>query len=173
VVAAFPGTLRLKLWSDESIKAATSGRGELIAGGYRVWERRPVTGWGAGAFEPQYRIQERVSGARAITASHTIPVTIAAEQGVIGLAVYLALLVAAFARLLPGARGSPLKAALSAAFAALVFHTWLYAAFLEDPLVWALLAIATAVGWQAAQKAPPPKKDKAPEDAATALARPG
>ena len=172
VVAAFPGALRLKLGSDESIQAATSGRGELIAGGYRLWERRPIAGWGSGAYEPQYRVQERVSGARAITASHTIPVTIAAEQGVIGLAVYLALLVAAFVRLLRGARGSALKAALSAAFAALVFHTWLYAAFLEDPLVWALLAIATAVGWQAAVQAPPVKKDKAPDDAAAALARP-
>ncbi len=34
------------------------------------------------------------------------------------------------------------RATLAAAFAALVFHTLAYAAFLEDPLTWALLGIA-------------------------------
>ena len=36
-------------------------------------------------------------------------------------------------------------AAVAAAFCALVLHTWLYAAFLEDPLAWALLAVGTAL----------------------------
>ena len=31
--------------------------------------------------------------------------------------------------------GAPDRAAITAGFAALVLHTWLYAAFLEDPLV--------------------------------------
>ena len=31
-----------------------------------------------------------------------------------------------------------------AAFAALVFHTFLYASFLEDPFVWVLLGLGTA-----------------------------
>jgi O-antigen ligase len=144
-VAAFPQALRLKLDSQESIESATSGRGKLIAGGWRLFVARPVAGWGSGAFEPVYRRRERVSGERAITASHTIPLTVAAEQGAIGALVYLALLAVALARLLRGARGSPARAAIAAAFAALVVHTWLYAAFLEDPLAWALLAIGTAL----------------------------
>ena len=144
-VLAFPGALRLKLDSQESIKKATSGRGDLIAGGYRLWERRPVLGWGSGAFERQYRRQEKVSGERAITASHTIPITVAAEQGAVGLLAYLAVLVAALWRLLSGARASAVRAAIAAAFVALVVHTWVYAAFLEDPLTWALLGIGTAV----------------------------
>jgi O-antigen ligase len=86
-----------------------------------------------------------VSSERAADASHTIPITIAAEQGVLGLLVYLALLVAAFLRLLlGGARASPARAGIAAAFAALMLHTWLYAAFLEDPLTWVLLAVGTA-----------------------------
>ena len=146
-VVAFPGALRLHLSSQQSIESATSGRGNLIAGGVGLFARRPLTGWGSGAFEPQYRRFERVSGERAVTASHTIPITVAAEQGIVGLGLYLALLVAAFARLLRGARASPVRAAIAAAFAALVFHSWLYAAFLEDPLVWTLLAIGTALAW--------------------------
>jgi O-antigen ligase len=72
-------------------------------------------------------------------------VTVAAEQGVVGLAVYLALLIAALLRLLRGSRRRPARAALAAAFVALAAHTWIYAAFLEDPTTWALLAIGAAL----------------------------
>ena len=47
--------------------------------------------------------------------------------------------------LLRGARDSIARAAIAAAFVALVVHTLLYAAFLEDPLAWALLAVGTAL----------------------------
>ena len=77
----------------------------------------------------------------AVSASHTIPVTVAAEQGILGLALYVALLVAAFAALLRGAGRSPPRIAIAACFAALVLHTWTYADFLEDPFTWTLLAI--------------------------------
>src|SRR5690606_33079969 len=76
---------------------------------------------------------------------HTIPITVAAEQGVIGLVVYVGLLIAALVSLLGGARGSPARAAVAAAFIALVVHTLLYAAFLEDPAAWVLLAAGTAL----------------------------
>ncbi len=164
VVVAFPGAVRLKLNSQQSVESATSGRGELIAGGARLFVARPLAGWGSGAFEPQFRRREKVSSERAATASHTIPVTVAAEQGVIGLLVYVALLVAAFGRLVRGARGSPARAAIAAAFAALVVHTFLYAAFLEDPLSWALLAIGTALAWR---ERPGPERHPA-EDLAVA-----
>jgi O-antigen ligase len=80
-----------------------------------------------------------------VAASHTIPVTVAAEQGLAGLVVYLALLVAALTRLLRGAGRSPARAAVAAAFVALITHTMLYAAFLEDPLTWALLGVGVAL----------------------------
>ena len=62
-----------------------------------------------------------------------------------GLLVYLALLAVALRQLLHGATGYPYRAAVAAAFAAIVVHTWAYAAFLEDPLTWALLAVGTAL----------------------------
>ena len=101
---------------------------------------------------------ERVSSERAADASHAIPVTIAAEQGLLGLLVYLALLVAAFVHLLPGARGDPIRAAIAAGFAALVFHTLLYAAFLEDPLSWTLLAVGSAFALSAARARAPSRR---------------
>jgi len=119
----------------------------LIEGGVELWGDRPLWGYGAGSFEEEFRDQRKASRRRAAAASHTIPVTIAAEQGAVGLAVYLVLLAAAFWRLLSGAWSLP-RAAVAAAFAALTFHTLLYAAFLEDPLTWALLAVGVAWAWQ-------------------------
>ena len=75
-----------------SSSKATSGRSDLIAGGVRLFADRPAQGWGSGSFAREYRRAEDVSAERATSASHTIPVTVAAEQGVVGLLVYLALL---------------------------------------------------------------------------------
>jgi O-antigen ligase len=149
VAAAFlaiaPNAVHLDLGSSKSADTATSGRYGLVSGGLRLFSDRPVAGWGAGAFPRQYRRHTHASAQRATSASHTIPITVAAEQGVIGLAVYLALLAAAFARLFDGARGIAARCAVAAAFAALVVHTFMYAAFLEDPLAWALLGVGTAL----------------------------
>ncbi len=159
VVLAAPGTVGL----DQSADAVTSGRSTLVQGGVELFTARPVTGWGAGAFKTEYRRQEKSSNARASSASHTIPVTVAAEQGIGGLALYLALVVVAIAGLLRGARTSLARAAVAAAFVALVVHTLLYAAFLEDPLAWALLALGAAM-------APAAGRRSAAEDAPAELA---
>ena len=71
--------------------------------------------------------------------------TISAEQGIIGLALYVALLASAFAVLFRGAGRSPPRIAIAACFAALVLHTWTYADFLEDPFTWTLLAVGAAL----------------------------
>jgi O-antigen ligase len=130
---------------DQSADQVTSGRSTLVRGGIDLATERPLTGWGAGAFRHEYRRQEKSSSERASAASHTIPVTVAAEQGLGGLALYLALVAVAIGGLLRGARRSIARAAVAAAFVALVVHTLLYAAFLEDPLAWALLAIGAAL----------------------------
>jgi O-antigen ligase len=160
VVLAVPGAVKLNLGSGKSVDKATSGRADLIKGGLRLFQDRPIAGWGTGSFSKEYRRHERVSSERAADASHTIPVTIAAEQGILGLLLYLALLVAAFARLLPGARGDPVRAAIAAGFAALVVHTLLYAAFLEDPLSWTLLAVGGAFALRDA-RAPASRRPRA------------
>jgi O-antigen ligase len=125
---------------------ATSGRGNLILGGVELFAERPLEGYGPGSFETEYKLRHSTSGAaNAVSASHTAPVTVAAEQGIVGLALYVALLLAAFVVLLRGAGRSPPRIAVAACFAALVLHTWTYADFLEDPSTWLLLAIGLAL----------------------------
>jgi O-antigen ligase len=165
-----PSALRLDLGSSKSADVATSGRYDLIAGGVRLFTDRPVGGWGSGSFARQYRRAERVSAERATSASHTIPITIAAEQGIIGLAAYLALLACALGRLFRRARSSPARAAVAAAFAALLAHTMMYAAFLEDPMTWTLLAAGTALAAlpaRATEQEPASAPPSAPAPAAT------
>ena len=145
IVLAFPSALRLDLDNAESLDDATSGRYELMRGGLELAVDRPLWGWGSGSFAEEYLEQGFGARADAVTASHTIPLTVAAEQGLIGLSVYLALLAAALARLLGRARDDPYRAVVAAGFVAVIVHTWLYAAFLEDPVTWTLLAVGAVL----------------------------
>jgi O-antigen ligase len=144
-VAIAPGAVHLELGNSKSADKATSGRYDLIKGGVKLFADDPIAGKGSGGFGREYRRAEHVSAERATSASHTIPVTVAAEQGALGLAAYLVVLVAAFARVFHRARGFPERAAVAAAFTALVAHSMMYAAFLEDPLTWTLLGAGTAL----------------------------
>ena len=155
-VALAPGAVHLELGNSKSADKATSGRYDLIKGGLKLFKRAPLVGQGSGSFAREYRRAEHVSPERAASASHTIPVTVAAEQGAIGLVVYLALLAAALARLFRGARRVPERAGVAAAFVALVAHSMMYAAFLEDPLTWTLLGAGTAMALWAAVREPAP-----------------
>jgi O-antigen ligase len=149
VVLVAPTSLHFGLkGSSGSTSNATSGRTKLISGGLDLFAKRPLEGYGAGSFEVEYKRHSKVSEAsaqNATSASHTIPVTVAAEQGILGLGLYIALLLAAFFVLFRGAGRSPPRIAVAACFAALVLHTWTYADFLEDPFTWALLAIGVAL----------------------------
>ncbi|HEY5044799.1 MAG TPA: O-antigen ligase family protein [Solirubrobacteraceae bacterium] len=131
--------------SGGSTSNATSGRTKLISGGLELFAQRPFYGYGSGSFETEYKRHGKASEANATSASHTIPITVAAEQGILGVAIYIALLVAAFAVLFAGAGRSPPRIAIAACFAALVLHTWTYADFLEDPITWTLLGIGIAL----------------------------
>jgi O-antigen ligase len=156
-VVAFPSALGLSDEEGPSLDKATSGRSELVSGGLDLFAERPALGWGSGAFSEEYDRLPGTSPGEDVTASHTIPLTVAVEQGVVGLGAYLALLATAFALLLRGIRRSVPRAAVAAAFAAVVLHTMGYAAFLEDPLTWVLLAtgvvLAQAAGVTAARAA--------------------
>jgi O-antigen ligase len=160
-VVAFPSAVRLDLASSKSVDKATSGRFALIKGGLELFGDKPVQGWGAGAFAHEFRHQRKSSSEKAVSASHTIPVTMAAEQGILGLLAYVALVAAALATLARGARGDPFRVAILAAFCALLLHTLLYAAFLEDPITWTLLGIGLALARAPASKAPASEREPA------------
>ena len=122
---AVPSTVGLENRSFDAIDKATSGRAELIKGGLRMFGDRPVYGFGSGSFAERYRAREGVRSELIAAVSHTIPLTVAAEQGVIGLAAYLALMAAALALVFHGLRarlrGDPGIAEVAAAATAAAF----------------------------------------------------
>ena len=131
--------------SPKEINRATVGRSKLVTGGLELWTHRPLYGYGSGSFQEEYKRERNLDRPNAVTASHTTPITVAAEQGLIGLALYVVLLVVSLRLLLTGARMSLARAAIAAAFAGLIVHTMFYAAFLEDPTTWVLLAAGMAL----------------------------
>jgi O-antigen ligase len=140
----------LNLTSSGAVHRSSGGRLKLVRGGLEMLRDRPVWGFGAGSFAERFRERENVGSPQAATASHTIPVTVAAEQGALGLAAYLLVVAAIFRLLFRGlgtlrGRDPPprlmSRAFVAAAFAALVTHTLLYAAFLEDPITWTLVGV--------------------------------
>ncbi|HVR05162.1 MAG TPA: O-antigen ligase family protein [Solirubrobacteraceae bacterium] len=163
VVLVAPTSLHFGLkGSGGSANNATNGRAKLISGGLKLFADRSLYGFGSGSFETQYKRHGGGTTQNATSASHTIPITVAAEQGVLGLALYLALIVVALLTLFRGAGRSPpspkpgdtrlragwagpFRIAIAACFAALVLHTWVYADFLEDPITWTLLGIGVAL----------------------------
>jgi O-antigen ligase len=161
--------------SFSRINIDTSGRANLVSGGIHLFAQRPVYGYGSGSFPRAYREHVRIRKVP-VSVSHTEPITIAAEQGVVGLAAYAALLVAALwtmgggllrfrpagpdpgvggalrAKLsstpptpAPPAGGIAARAAVLAAFIALLVHTMAYAGFFEDPIAWVLMAAGASL----------------------------
>lgn len=128
-----------------SANNATSGRAGLVEGGLQLFADRPIYGFGSGSFATEYTAHRNATTASATSASHTIPITVAAEQGLLGLLLYVLLLVAALFTLLLDAGRSPPRIAIAACFVALLLHTMAYADFLEDPFTWALLGIGVAL----------------------------
>jgi O-antigen ligase len=149
----------------------TSGRANLVQGGIDLFGERPLQGYGSGSFQTAYRDHAKNKDAP-VSISHTEPVTIAAEQGLIGLTLYVALIVVALWTMSSGIRGPPPmggaegesengaslprpqdspsaslagRAAILAAFVALLVHTMAYAGFFEDPITWVLLAIGASL----------------------------
>jgi putative inorganic carbon (hco3(-)) transporter len=168
----FQDTLKIDLGSSGGLNNVTSGRADLIGGGVELFAKRPLQGYGPGSFGRAYRLERKGNQQQAVSASHTMPVTVAAEQGLIGLAAYVAVLVAALwtlfgdaawrtmrSRAPPGHDGTPFaedvstqggpyrvaRAALAAMFVALLVHTMVYAAFLEDPFTWVILAAGASL----------------------------
>jgi O-antigen ligase len=176
-----PSGSHLGLSGSKSADSATSGRASLVSNGISLFGDRPLGGYGPGSFSKEYLSHNaRAVRGDATSASHAIPITVAAEQGVLGLAAYVALLVAAFGRLFRGAR-TPERIGLAACFSALVLHTFAYADFLEDPVTWTLLGIATALALPAAgpglrrwwRRVVPPEQEAAAAPAAGEVAPSG
>ncbi len=124
-------TLALPGVRSASLDRVTSGRSQLAGKGLDLYLAHPFAGVGFGASEKQ--------GGRRV--QHVLPLTVASELGTLGLLV-LAWLLAALARLafLEGAR-RPERLVLGVGLAVVIVHALFYAAFFEDPLSFALIAL--------------------------------
>ena len=132
----------LRHHTTSGLNGATSGRASLVANGIRIAKAHPALGVGLGGFEHAY--SKRTHRTPRKSASHNTPVTVAAEQGGIGLILYFALLgalvVAAYRRISHRVFG---MLALSAGLGlvAIFVHSLAYNDFFEDPTTWGLIGL--------------------------------
>jgi putative inorganic carbon (hco3(-)) transporter len=160
VVLVGAGLLVRSSSDSSSTELNTEGHGTLVSGGLDLARNRPLYGYGSASFSKEFAREKDVPPGDT-TISHSEPVTVAAEQGAIGVIAYVGLLAAAlwtvlggmpraapgwggrFRSLADGDRAEliPARIGIAAAFCALFVHTIGYAAYLTDPLTWALLAV--------------------------------
>src|SRR5581483_7382288 len=151
--------------TKSGLHSASSGRYNLVANGIRIAIAHPVRGVGVGGFEHAYaRRVQRLHGKKNLktAASHDTPVTVAAETGLLGLALFVWLLVGVAKDVFRTSRLVPLAAGLSVA--AIFVHSLFYNDFFEDPTTWLLLGlIAFALPPQEPGGKPPPSPVEARE----------
>ncbi|MBA2294273.1 MAG: O-antigen ligase family protein [Actinobacteria bacterium] len=131
--------------SRAELNRITSGRANLVGQGVRIARDHPVQGVGAGGFSREYARRLGIPGRDPKrVASHTTPVTVAAEEGVVGLGLLAWLVATALLVTLRGlGRGftSRVSLAIGIVLCAIAVHSVFYAAFFEDPMTWALFGL--------------------------------
>ncbi len=136
---------RVEAKSSSGIDAVTSDRATLVGQGLRIALSNPVGGVGVGGFKRAYADRTGLPGKRPKTAaSHTTPVTVAAEEGLPGLALLAWLLVATLGAALRGlGKGftSRVSFAVGLTLLAITVHSFFYNALFEDPMTWAMLGL--------------------------------
>jgi O-antigen ligase len=150
------GYVAVKVIDGDSLNQITSDRTDRVEDAMRVIEDAPVAGVGIGG---QPRASRRLAGSDRPTpnfVSHTTPLTVAAELGVIGLALYVWLLVGGVQMIVAVRRlDEALGLALLASFLGLFVHALFYSGFLEDPITWLVLAIGAGyLTWTRQRTAP-------------------
>jgi O-antigen ligase len=131
--------------SRSGVNRVTSGRANLVGQGIRIALDHPVVGVGVGGFSREYAHRRGITGKDPKrVASHTTPITVAAEGGIVGLALLVWLVAAALLATLRGlGHGFTSRVALATGIVLLAIgvHSLFYADFFEDPMTWALLGL--------------------------------
>ncbi len=145
-VFALPQTRdRVEKKSRSGIDSITSDRATLVGQGLRIAVANPVGGVGVGGFRRAYADRTGLPGKRPKkAASHTTPVTVAAEEGLPGLLLFgwvcVAALLAALRQLGRGFT-SRVSFAVGLTLVAIIVHSLFYNALFEDPMTWAMLGL--------------------------------
>lgn len=133
---------------NESVQRATSDRSRRVELTLRVFAERPIAGVGLAAQPRAGQAFDKRPAQVSRYVSHTTPLTVAAELGAIGIALYLFFLAGAVRVVDRVRRQDPaLGLSLAAVLLALFVHSLFYAGFFEDPITW--LALGVAAGFLA------------------------
>ena len=146
--AILGGAFALVSAKDTGLRRATSGRSRLISLTTTVIRNHPVVGAGIGSQPLAARREVKTRRPADKNASHTTPLTVFAELGVIGFGLYLLFL--AFL-VETTKRRRALGLGLSVVFLVLFLHSLFYSGFFEDPIMWGAVAVAALVaagGWR-------------------------
>jgi O-antigen ligase len=174
IVATQPKLMHaLRHHTTSGLNSATHGRASLIANGIRIAKAHPAIGVGLGGFEHAY--SKRTHRTPRKSASHNTVVTVAAEQGGVGLVIYLwlvaALLLAAYRRIEHPVFGR-LALAAGLGLVAIFVHSLAYNDFFEDPTTWGLIGlIALAAPVRVRARPPRPAEEAADEPVPEMIAR--
>lgn len=143
-LALVGGTLTARAAAGQSLREATSGRSRLVELTAAVVEDHPLAGVGIGG-QPRASADEAGRRSARGTASHTTPLTVAAELGALGVVAYLAFLAGAAWAIAATVRVErALGFGLGAALLVLFVHSLFYSGFFEDPVTWVTIAVASA-----------------------------
>jgi O-antigen ligase len=155
---------------DQSIGDVTSGRSTRVERTADVVREAPLLGVGLGAQpEVSQDLAEQNDSRTARFVSHTTPLTVAAELGIVGLTIYVLLLAAAVRMVLVLRRyDEALALSIGAVLLALFVHALAYSGFFEDPITWLTLGVGAAY-----LAAPAPVREQAREKAKTRQAPAG
>ncbi len=131
--------------SGHSLKKITSDRSRRVEQTVDLVRDHPLTGVGLGGQPRASQARSERGGSPTRFVSHTTPLTVAAELGLLGTVFYLALLGGAAALIWRVHRRDPaLGLGLAATLLALFVHSLFYSGFLEDPVTWFVLAVAAS-----------------------------
>jgi putative inorganic carbon (HCO3(-)) transporter len=129
---------------NDSARQATSGRTRLARVTWIAFEHHPLVGVGIGGQPQASRELAKTQLSAKRDKSHTTPLTVAAELGIVGFLIYVALM-AATARLLylVTQRNRALGLGAASVFLTLFVHSLFYAGFFEDPIAWGVIGVAS------------------------------
>lgn len=152
--------IRHALTSSHQLSSVSEGRFSLMSGGVNIWRKEPIAGSGVGSFQTRFTETETAYqiAHKKVSISHNTPITVLAELGVIGAALFIWLCIAVWRVIARSSRAVTGAASweqwsLLAIITGIFIHSQLYADLFEDPMLWTALAAALAVGiaTQAAQ----------------------
>ena len=145
--------IRHALTSSHRASTVSEGRFGLMSGGLKIWKEEPIAGSGVGSFQQRFTATENAYqiSHKQVSISHNAPITVLAELGIIGAALFIWLCIATWIVIARGSRRGQLddrwaQWSLLAVIVGIFVHSQLYADLFEDPMLWTAMGAALAIG---------------------------